>query len=234
MERIKDANLILVRHGESIWNRENRFTGWSDVDLTEQGIQEAHAAGKILSRYQIEFDVAHTSVLKRAIHTLWLILKETDLMWIPVVRNWRLNERHYGALQGMNKQQTANVYGAEQVHLWRRSYTVVPPALDSDDRRHPKFDRRYADLDPHLLPAAESLENTNARFLPFWQDRIAVKLRAGKKVLVVLHGNSMRGSVKTLEGIRDDDISHVEIPTGRPYVYTLDKDLNLVSKQVLD
>lgn len=233
MTQPQNANLILLRHGQSIWNLENRFTGWTDVDLTERGIREAQAAGQTLQSNGFEFDIAYTSVLKRAIHTLWLVLKNTDLMWIPVVRHWRLNERHYGTLQGLNKKKTIEIHGTEQIHIWRRSFSVSPPSLQDDDPRHPRFDRRYTALDPHLLPASESLADTTSRLLPFWQDRIAADLRAGKKVLVVLHGNSMRSLVKILDAISDNEISEVEIPTGLLIAYTMDQELNVNSKRIL-
>lgn len=229
-DRVK---LTLFRHGQSQWNFENRFTGWTDVDLTDQGIEEARSAGRALNREDCDFDIAYTSVLKRAIETLWIVLKETDLMWIPVIRSWRLNERHYGALQGLYKQRIAEQYGEEQVHAWRRGYATAPPPLADDDPRHPRFDPRYARFDYRSLPATESLADTLARFLPLWQDRIALDLRAGKNVLIAAHGNSLRALVKMLESVADDDIVHVETPTGIPIVYTLTPNLKIIDKAVL-
>ena len=217
--------LVLLRHGQSTWNLENRFTGWVDVDLSEQGVREAKNAARLLKEAGVSFDYALTSVLKRAIRTLWIVMEEMDLMWVPVQRSWRLNERHYGALQGLNKQETAEKYGAEQVLAWRRSYDVPPPELESDDPRHPKFDPRYQDLDPRLLPASESLKTTLQRTIPFWQDAIVPKIRNGKSVLIAAHGNSLRALVKYLDGISDQDIVGLNIPTGFPLVYELDQDL---------
>ena len=214
-----ESMLVLVRHGESQWNHENRFTGWTDVPLSEKGIQEAHAAGRRLSDSQIQFDLAFTSVLKRAIHTIWIILDEMDLMWIPVERTWRLNERHYGALQGLNKDETAKEYSEELVHQWRRSYSARPPALNLDDPRHPRFDPRYTQLSPDELPATESLQDTLARVLPVWDEEIMPQLKQGKNVLVVVHGNSLRALMKYIENISDESIPDLNIPTGIPLIY---------------
>jgi 2,3-bisphosphoglycerate-dependent phosphoglycerate mutase len=217
--------LILLRHGESVWNQENLFTGWTDVDLSERGRAESRQAGNSLKAAGCTFDVAYTSVLKRAIRTLWILLDEMDLMWLPVKNDWRLNERHYGALQGLNKAETAGKYGEEQVKLWRRSYQVRPPALEEGDPRHPRFDPRYRELPRELLPAAECLQDTVERVLPFWQEHIVPALRAGKRPLIVAHGNSLRGLIKYLDRISDEEIVNLEIPTGRPLVYELDQDL---------
>lgn len=217
--------LVLVRHGESIWNLENRFTGWTDVGLSERGMQEALAAGRVLARDGYTFDVAYTSVLKRAVKTLWVVLEELDLMWIPVHRTWRLNERHYGALQGLNKAETAAKYGEAQTKLWRRSYSVRPPALDRSDERFPGRDRRYAGLTPEQLPLTECLEDTVARFLPYWEDVIAPSIRRGERVLIAAHGNSLRALVKHLDQVSDEEIVDLNIPTGIPLVYELNDDL---------
>ncbi|MCS6925638.1 MAG: 2,3-diphosphoglycerate-dependent phosphoglycerate mutase [Candidatus Binatia bacterium] len=217
--------LVLLRHGESIWNKENRFTGWTDVGLSERGMEEAREAGRMLLREGYRFDVAYTSVLKRAIKTLWIVLEEMDLMWIPVYLTWRLNERHYGALQGLNKAETAERYGLAQTQLWRRSYDVPPPALTPDDPRHPKYDPRYANLRPEELPLTECLKDTVARFLPYWHETIAPALRAGERVLIAAHGNSLRALVKYLDAVSDADIVELNIPTGIPLVYELDDDL---------
>jgi len=217
--------LVLLRHGESTWNRENRFTGWTDVDLSEKGVKEAHAAGSLLMDEGFTFDVAYTSVLKRAIRTLWITLDNMDLMWIPVHRSWRLNERHYGGLQGLNKAETAAEYGDEQVFIWRRSYDVAPPELAPDDERSPANDRRYADLSDDELPLTECLKETVARFLPYWEKEIAPAIKSGKRVLIAAHGNSIRALVKKLDNISDEDISRLNIPTGVPLVYELDEDL---------
>jgi 2,3-bisphosphoglycerate-dependent phosphoglycerate mutase len=217
--------LVLIRHGESAWNVENRFTGWTDVDLAPKGIQEAHEAARQLKEGGYTFDVAHTSVLKRAIRTLWLLLDDLDLMWLPVHRSWRLNERHYGALQGLNKAETAAKYGDAQVLAWRRSFADPPPALSLDDERHPRHDRRYAGLTPEQTPACESLKDTIARFLPYWHEVIAPDVRAGKRVIVAAHGNSLRALVKYLDEISDAEIVGLNIPTGVPLVYELDDDL---------
>ncbi|MGB3941098.1 MAG: 2,3-diphosphoglycerate-dependent phosphoglycerate mutase, partial [Candidatus Manganitrophaceae bacterium] len=218
--------LVLVRHGQSAWNKENRFTGWTDVGLSELGIEEAAEAGRLLRKEGYTFDIAYTSVLKRAIKTLWLILEEMDLMWIPEHRNWRLNERHYGALQGLDKSEVAERHGPDQVKIWRRSYDIPPPPLDADDPRSPKKDRRYAALRSEEIPLTESLKETIARFLPYWEETIAPTVRAGKEVLIVAHGNSLRGLVKHLDKISDREIVDFNIPTGIPLVYELDDRLN--------
>jgi 2,3-bisphosphoglycerate-dependent phosphoglycerate mutase len=227
------GKLILVRHGQSIWNLENLFTGWYDVDLTDQGRLEAAQAGRELQAEKLEPQIAFTSVLKRAIRTLWLILDTTDRMWVPVEGSWRLNERHYGALQGLNKPETVARHGEEQVKLWRRSYDVPPPPLTLDDPRHPRFDPRYANVDPAWLPVAESLKDTLARVLPFWESRIVPELRANKTVLVVAHGNSLRALVKMLDMMSEADIVEFNIPTGIPMLYELDEQLQPVSRRFL-
>jgi len=214
--------LVLLRHGESTWNQENRFTGWTDVDLTEKGIVEAREAGRLLKQEGFVFDVAFTSVLKRAIRTWWLVLDELDQLWLPVTRDWRLNERHYGTLQGLNKAETAAEHGDDQVKIWRRSYDIPPPPLASDDPRHPSRDPRYARVAPADLPRAESLKDTVARFLPFWHETIAPGITAGRRTLVVAHGNSLRALVKYLDGVSDAEIVELNIPTGIPLVYELD------------
>jgi 2,3-bisphosphoglycerate-dependent phosphoglycerate mutase len=218
-------HLVLLRHGESTWNQENRFTGWVDVPLSDKGVQEAIEAGRTLRREGYVFDVAFTSVLKRAIKTLWLVLEEMDLMWIPVHNSWRLNERHYGALTGLNKAETAERHGLEQTHIWRRSYDVRPPALAAEDPRHPRHDPRYAELRAEELPLTECLKDTVARFLPYWHERIAPAVRAGQRVLIAAHGNSLRALVKHLDAIPDDRIVDLNIPTGIPLVYDLDETL---------
>ncbi len=225
--------LVLLRHGESDWNKENRFTGWTDVDLSDKGRQEAHEAGVVLKAEGYTFDVAYTSVLKRAIRTLWLILDTMDRMWIPVEGSWRLNERHYGALQGLDKAQTVEKHGEAQVKLWRRSYDVPPPPLAWEDPRHPHFDPRYADVDPALLPAAESLKDTLARVLPFWESRIVPELRSGKNVLIVAHGNSLRALVKMLDSMSEKDILEFNIPTGIPMLYELDEQIQPIGRRFL-
>lgn len=217
--------LVLVRHGQSAWNLENRFTGWTDVDLTEQGKAEAKAGGQLLKEGGYEFDIAYTSVLKRAIKTLNIIQEEMGLEWIPVVRAWQLNERHYGALQGLNKAEMAVKFGEEQVKIWRRSYDVPPPALELDDERHPRFDRRYAGLKPEELPATESLKITLERVLPYWHSTLAPMIKSGQRVLVAAHGNSLRAMVKYLDNISDAEITELNIPTGIPLVYELNADL---------
>jgi len=217
--------LVLLRHGESLWNRENLFTGWTDVDLSDQGEAESHRAGKLLRDGGYSFDVAYTSVLKRAIRTLWIVLNEMDLMWIPVYRSWRLNERHYGALQGLNKQEMAEKYGYELVYKWRRSYDVQPPPLELKDLQHPRHDPRYAHLQDDELPSTESLKDTIERVLPYWHETIVPSLQQKKKVLISAHGNSLRGLVKYLDTISDDEIPILTIPTGFPLVYELDSDL---------
>jgi 2,3-bisphosphoglycerate-dependent phosphoglycerate mutase len=217
--------LVLLRHGESDWNKENRFTGWTDVDLSEKGLQEAHEAGRLLKAEGYAFDVAHTSVLKRAVRTLWIALDEMDQMWLPVKNTWRLNERHYGALQGLNKAETAEKYGDQQVKLWRRSYDVPPPALTPEDPRYPGHDPRYAGMTEAELPLTECLKDTVERFLPYWHKTIVPDLKAGKKVLIAAHGNSLRALVKYLDNISDEEIVELNIPTGIPLVYELDDDL---------
>jgi 2,3-bisphosphoglycerate-dependent phosphoglycerate mutase len=217
--------LVLVRHGESDWNRENRFTGWTDVDLSDKGRQEALEGAQVLKRDGFIFDVAYTSVLKRAIRTLWIVLDEMDLMWIPVYRSWRLNERHYGALQGLNKAETAAKFGEAQVKIWRRSYDVPPPALEESDPRYPGRDPRYASLGKGELPLTECLKDTVARFLPLWHETIAPEIRSGKRVVIAAHGNSLRALVKYLDNISEQDIVELNIPTGMPLVYELDDDL---------
>ncbi|MBX9612960.1 MAG: 2,3-diphosphoglycerate-dependent phosphoglycerate mutase [Burkholderiales bacterium] len=217
--------LVLIRHGESTWNLENRFTGWTDVDLTPTGVEQAKAAGRLLRAEGYEFDLCHTSVLKRATRTLWHTLDEMDRTWLPVVHSWRLNERHYGALQGLNKADTAKKYGDAQVLLWRRSYDTPPPALDPTDPRCERGDIRYARLDPDQVPLTECLQDTVARVMPFWNDAMAPAIRAGKRVLVAAHGNSIRALVKYLDGISDDDIVGLNIPNGIPLVYELDDQL---------
>ena len=222
--------LVLLRHGESEWNRENRFTGWTDVDLTDKGREEAREAGRLMQAEKFEFDVAYTSLLKRAIRTLWIALDEMDLMWIPEYRSWRLNERHYGALQGLNKAETAAKHGEAQVKIWRRSYDIPPPPLTPDDPRHPSRDRRYAELSRDELPLTESLKDTVARFLPCWHETIAPQIAAGKKVLIAAHGNSLRALVKYLDSVPDDEILELNIPTGIPLVYLLNDDLKPLQK----
>jgi 2,3-bisphosphoglycerate-dependent phosphoglycerate mutase len=228
-----NVKVVLLRHGESLWNKENRFTGWTDVDLSEKGIQEAQQGGRLLKKEGFVFDVAFTSVLKRAIRTLWLVLDEMDLMWIPVIRSWRLNERHYGALQGLNKSETAQKYGEDQVLIWRRSYDITPPALEKNDPRYPGFDPRYKELSPKDLPLTESLKLTVKRFLPYWKETIAPAIKSGKRVLIAAHGNSLRALVKHLDNIPDDEIVKLNIPTGVPLVYELDKDLKAVKHYYL-
>ena len=227
------GKLILVRHGQSQWNLENLFTGWTDIDLTDQGREEARRAGEQLLEDQLEVDVAFTSVLKRAIRTLWIMLERMDRMWVPVERSWRLNERHYGALQGLDKAQTVERHGAAQVQIWRRSYDIPPPPLGADDERHPRLDPRYADVPPEELPAAESLKDTLARVQPFWHSRIAPELRRGRNVLVAAHGNSLRAMVKMLDGVSESDIVELNIPTGIPLLYELDPQLKPVSSRYL-
>ncbi len=227
------TRLVLLRHGESTWNMENRFTGWTDVDLSNKGEDEARQAGRILKQEGYGFDVAFTSVLKRAIKTLWIVLEEMDLMWIPVHRSWRLNERHYGALQGLNKAETAERFSEEQVHLWRRGYDVRPPALDRQDRRYPGLDPRYRHVDPDDLPLTESLKDTVQRFLPYWHQEIAPVIREGQRILIAAHGNSLRALVKHLDRISDEDIVGLNIPTGIPLVYELDENLAPVNHAYL-
>lgn len=225
--------IVLVRHGQSTWNLENRFTGWTDVGLTEQGVAEAREAGRLLQEGGYEFDVAYTSVLRRAIKTLWIVLEEMGLEWLPVYRAWQLNERHYGALQGLNKAEMAQKFGEEQVHIWRRSYDIPPPPLDLNDERHPRFDRRYAALSPDHLPATESLKITLERVLPYWHMVLAPAVMSGQRLLVVAHGNSLRALVKYLDGISDEEIPGLNIPTGVPLVYELDEDLKPIKHYYL-
>ncbi len=225
--------LVLLRHGESIWNQENRFTGWTDVDLTARGIDEAKAAGRLLRSNGFSFDLAHTSVLKRAIRTLWLALDEMDRMWIPVQLNWRLNERHYGALQGLNKAETARKYGDEQVLIWRRSYDTRPPEISAEDMRYPGFDPRYKEVGKNEIPLAESLKDTVERFLPYWNDSIAPQVRAGLNVIIVAHGNSLRALVKHLDQVSDEAILNCNIPTGIPLIYEFEDDLRPIRSYYL-
>lgn len=217
--------LVLLRHGQSAWNLENRFTGWTDVDLTDQGCQEAREAGRLMLDAGLSFDAAHTSLLKRAIRTLNLALETMDLLWMPVHKTWRLNERHYGALQGLDKAETAARHGEAQVKIWRRSYDIPPPALELDDTRHPRHDRRYAGIDPADLPCTESLKDTVARFLPYWHEHVVPELRAGKRLLIAAHGNSLRALVQYLDAMSEQAILELNIPTGVPLVYELDDDL---------
>jgi 2,3-bisphosphoglycerate-dependent phosphoglycerate mutase len=227
------TKLVLLRHGESTWNEENRFTGWTDVDLSKKGLAEAKRAGQTLKAEGFTFDIAFTSVLKRAIRTLWITLDEIDQMWIPVYNSWRLNERHYGALQGLNKAETAAKYGDQQVKLWRRSYDVQPPALTPDDPRYPGRDPRYQDLDPRDVPLTECLKDTVARFLPYWHETIVPMIRSGKRVMIAAHGNSLRALVKYLDNISDEEIVGLNIPTGVPLVYELDTDLKPIQHYYL-
>ncbi|MES2964218.1 MAG: 2,3-diphosphoglycerate-dependent phosphoglycerate mutase [Bdellovibrionota bacterium] len=225
--------LVLLRHGESTWNQENRFTGWTDVDLSVKGLEEAKAAGELLKKEGFVFDVAHTSVLKRAIRTLWITLDQLDQMWLPVKKSWRLNERHYGDLQGLNKAETAAKHGDQQVLVWRRSYDVPPPPLSADDERHPKFDSRYKNVSPEDLPGSEALKNTVERFVPYWNESIVPDLRAGKRVLITAHGNSIRALLKYLENIPNDEIVELNIPTAAPLVYELNDDLKPMRRYYL-
>jgi 2,3-bisphosphoglycerate-dependent phosphoglycerate mutase len=225
--------LVLLRHGESSGNLENKFTGWTDVDLSDRGRQEAHRAGSLLKADGYSFEVAYTSVLKRAIRTLWIVLDEMDIMWIPVCCCWRLNERHYGALQGLDKQETAEKYGQEQVQKWRRSYDIRPPALNNDDVRHPRFDWRYANLPQEQLPGSESLKDTLERVLIYWRQTIVPSLKEKKHVLIAAHGNSIRALVKYLSNIPDDEIPGIEIPTGLPLIYELDEELRAIDRYYL-
>jgi 2,3-bisphosphoglycerate-dependent phosphoglycerate mutase len=225
--------LILVRHGESAWNLENRFTGWVDVGLSPKGVDEAHAAGRLFKAEGFRFDRLYTSLLSRAILTAQIVLEEVDQLWIPVERSWRLNERHYGALQGLNKKETAQKYGDEQLFKWRRGYAITPPPLDAQDASHPRFDRRYASLPPEILPSTESLAIVVDRFLPYWYDAIVPRLAAGEQVLVVAHGNSLRALVKHLDGISNEDIPELNIPTGIPLVYTLDASFRKLDSRYL-
>lgn len=225
--------VVLLRHGESVWNKENRFTGWTDVDLSDKGRQEAKEAGKLLKKEGFAFDLAFTSVLKRAIRTLWTVLDEMDLMWIPVERTWRLNERHYGALQGLNKAETAEKFGEEQVLVWRRSYDIPPNPLTKSDERYPGNDPRYSSLKSNELPLTECLKDTVARFLPVWHERVAPAILSGKKVIIAAHGNSLRALVKYLDNISEEKIVNLNIPTGIPLVYELDKDLKPIKNYYL-
>jgi 2,3-bisphosphoglycerate-dependent phosphoglycerate mutase len=225
--------VVLIRHGESVWNKENKFTGWTDVDLSEQGVKEAHQAGQLLKQEGYTFDIAYTSVLKRAIRTLWITLDEMDLMWIPVHRSWRLNERHYGALQGLNKAETAAKFGDEQVLIWRRSYDTPPDKLEKSDPRFPGNDPRYQDLEEKDLPYTECLKDTVDRFVPYWHDTIAPKIMSGKRVIIAAHGNSLRALVKYLDNIPEEEIVKLNIPTGMPLVYELDENLKPITHYYL-
>src|SRR5512134_2705792 len=225
--------LVLIRHGQSTWNLENRFTGWTDVGLTAQGEAEAHESGRLLREGDYEFDVAYTSVLRRAIKTLWIVMEEMELEWLPVYKAWQLNERHYGALQGLNKAEMAQKFGEEQVHVWRRSYDIPPPALDASDERHPSFDRRYASLTPEQLPATESLKITLERVLPYWHMVLAPVIKSGKRVIIAAHGNSIRALVKYLDHISEAEITELNIPTGLPLVYELDEHLKPIKHYYL-
>ena len=225
--------LVLLRHGQSEWNLSNRFTGWTDVDLTDRGMAEAEEAGRLLDRAGLGIDVAFTSVLKRAIKTLWLALDKMDRTWIPVIRSWRLNERHYGALQGLNKQETADKFGLDQVQIWRRGFDTPPPALDMDDPRHPRFEERYQGLDDGELPRAESLKDTLARVMPYWIQTIRPAIQSGRRVLVAAHGNSLRAIVKHLDRISDQEIAGLNIPTGAPLVYDLADDMSVLDRRYL-
>jgi len=227
------VRLVLLRHGQSDWNLKNLFTGWTDVDLTDQGRREALEAARLLEAEDLKFDVAFTSVLKRAIRTLWIVMDDMDRMWVPVYRAWELNERHYGALQGLNKAETVARHGAEQVQVWRRSYGTPPPPLAADDPKHPRFDPRYAGVDPARLPATESLKDTLARVQPYWDTEIVPFLRAGKTVLIAAHGNSLRALVKMLDGMDEDEIVGFNIPTGVPLIYELDDDLRSLGREFL-
>jgi 2,3-bisphosphoglycerate-dependent phosphoglycerate mutase len=220
--------LVLIRHGESLWNKENRFTGWTDIDLSERGIREAIEAGRTLKMEGFDFKVAYTSYLTRAIRTLNLVLEQMDLQWIPVYKTWRLNEKHYGTLQGLNKTEMAEQYGEAQVHIWRRSYDIPPPPLPSDDPRHPRFDHRYRNLSPSDIPSTEALKNTVERIVPFWKEEISQTLLEHGEVVVAAHGNSLRGIVKYLKKISDEDIPGMNIPTGIPYVFEFDDQMNLL------
>ena len=225
--------LVLLRHGESTWNQENRFTGWKDVPLSDRGLREAIAAGQLLQREGFDFDVAYTSVLKRAIKTLWIVLEELDRMWIPIRHSWRLNERHYGALQGLNKAETAAKFGDAQVKIWRRAYDIPPPALEDDDPRLEIGNPRYANIDPAAFPRTECLKDTVARFLPYWHETIAPTVRAGSRVIIAAHGNSLRALIKYLDNVSDADIVEVNVPTGQPLVYELTDDLKPIRSYYL-
>ncbi len=225
--------LVLIRHGESLWNKENRFTGWTDIDLSERGVREAIDAGKTLKEAGFNFKIAYTSYLTRAIRTLWLIQEQMDLLWIPVYKTWRLNEKHYGVLQGLNKSEMAEKYGDQQVLIWRRSYDVPPPPMAEDDPRHPRFDPRYRDLQPSEIPATESLKETVERIVPYWLSEMAPMLKEHKEVLVAAHGNSLRGIVKYLKNISNEDIVGLNLPTGIPYIFEFDDQMNLVKDYFL-
>jgi 2,3-bisphosphoglycerate-dependent phosphoglycerate mutase len=225
--------IVLLRHGESTWNQENRFTGWKDVGLSERGLREAIAAGQLLKREGFDFDVAYTSVLRRAIKTLWVVLEEIDRMWVPIHNSWRLNERHYGALQGLNKAETATKFGDAQVKIWRRAYDIPPPAMEDGDPRLEIGDPRYADLDAATYPRTECLQDTVARFLPYWHESIAPSVRAGQRVIVAAHGNSLRALIKYLDNVSDSDIVELNVPTGQPLVYELDDDLKPIRSYYL-
>lgn len=225
--------LVLLRHGESTWNKENRFTGWTDVDLTEKGVQEAVTAAEKLKKEGFTFDVAYTSVLKRSIRTLWIVLDTMDLMWIPVIRSWKLNERHYGALQGLNKAEMAAKYGEDQVHIWRRSYDTRPPALEESDERHPSKEAKYGELAKSELPLTECLKDTVERFLPYWEETIMPDLKKGKKIIISAHGNSLRALVKHLDNVPDEEIPLLNIPTGIPLIYELDDNLKPIKHYYL-
>ena len=227
------TKLVLLRHGESIWNLENRFTGWTDVDLTDKGREEAREAARLLKEGGFDFDVVYSSVLKRAIRTMWIVLDNMDRMWLPVQESWRLNERHYGSLQGLDKTEMVEKFGEEQVKIWRRSYATPPPALSVDDERHPSRDRRYAGMKPEEIPVSEALKDTVARFLPFWHEQIAPSIRAGQRVLIVAHGNSIRALIKYLDNISDEDIVGLNIPTGIPLVYELDQEMKPIKNYYL-
>ena len=228
------SKLVLIRHGQSEWNLSNQFTGWVDVNLSDKGVEEAKKAGRLIKEAGLEFDQAYTSVLTRAIKTLHFALEESGQLWVPETKSWRLNERHYGALQGLNKAETAEKYGDEQVHIWRRSYDVLPPVLADDSEFSQANDRRYANLDPHIVPKAENLKVTLDRVMPFWEDHIAPDLLAGKNVIIAAHGNSLRALTKYIENISDEDIMDVEMKTGEPVVYTFDENLDVVNKEKLD
>ncbi|MEP6901305.1 MAG: 2,3-diphosphoglycerate-dependent phosphoglycerate mutase [Actinomycetota bacterium] len=225
--------LVLIRHGESLWNKENRFTGWKDIDLSEKGREEARSAGLLFKAEGFEFDLAYTSVLKRAIRTLHIILDEMDTLWLPVIKNWRLNERHYGNLQGLNKTEMAEKFGEEQVQIWRRSYDIPPPPMDASDERNPRNDRRYRDLSDAEIPLTECLKDTVARFVPYWENEIAPKVREGKRLIITAHGNSLRALVKYLDRIADEEIVKLNIPTGIPLIYELDPQLKPLNSYYL-
>jgi 2,3-bisphosphoglycerate-dependent phosphoglycerate mutase len=227
---MESYKLVFLRHGQSTWNLENRFTGWTDVGLTEQGVEEAHSSGRLLREGKYSFDVAYTSVLKRAIKTLWIVLEEMELEWIPVIRAWQLNERHYGSLQGLNKSEMAAKFGDAQVKIWRRSYDTPPPVLEWNDERHPRFDPRYASLTKEQLPSTESLKITLERVMPYWDAVLAPAIKSGQRLLIAAHGNSIRAMVKYLDNIPDDEITELNIPTGIPLVYELDRDLRPLNR----